>query len=335
MIGTAAENIRPPVRVRHATRTHGSGSAPAKLILVGEHTVVHGAPAIAMPIPTMRIRASASRGIDAARPESMSAFTRRIRCDGGHSDAADSGIPMAVRELLRRCGIAEDVVEVELSGDVPLARGLGASAASTAAAVQAVADLYHCELDYRTRYELVQCGEQVAHGRASGVDTSAVLASGPILFQADTARPLEIGLRAGIVIADTGKRGNTRDAVARVQDRFNADRAGKRSILGVAIELAAAAREHLAAGETAALGEVLLRCQDLLVEMGVSTPEINRLIAAALDSGALGAKLTGGGLGGCVIALAEPDPALLLRLSTALRSAGAVRTWITGLGGAS
>ncbi|TCJ95351.1 mevalonate kinase [Nocardia alba] len=303
----------------------GVGRAHAKAILLGEHTVVHGTPAIAFPLPTLSVRAIARPGAPGGVleiPEGHFGFV------AGNPNAAEntlSGPRVAVEEALRRWGLTGQIAEVVMECDIPLARGLGSSAACAGAAVRAVADLHGRTVDAATLYELVQCGEQVAHGRASGIDASAVLADGPIRFHEGTATALDIGLDAALVIADTGVPGSTQHAVAGVRRTLDHDPRAARRVLSRAGELISGAAADLSTGNAPSLGQVMLDFQDLLAELGVSTPHIDTLVAAALDAGAYGAKLTGAGLGGCVLALTETGDARTV--SAALRRAGAVQTW--------
>ncbi|WP_084510503.1 mevalonate kinase [Nocardia lijiangensis] len=327
-------------RVREGSRAtaeggHGTGRAHGKAILLGEHTVVHGTPAVAFPLPTLSARAVARRTREAV-DQVDSVVGEPFRFTAGNvvtPENALSGAHVAVEEALRRWGLASEAVEVVLDCEIPPARGLGSSAACAAAAVRAVAELYGRTVGSDALYELVQCGEQFAHGRASGVDASAAVASGPIWFQAGAARGLSVGLDAALVIADTGTAGATQHAVTAVRRKLEADRRAAQRLLERAANLIESATADLAAGHAEPLGATLLEFQRLLTELGVSTPEIDTLVTAASDAGAYGAKLTGGGLGGCVLALTETgDSAATVR--AALHRAGAVRTWIVPTRGA-
>ncbi len=303
----------------------GVGRSHAKAILLGEHTVVHGTPAIAVPLPALPVRAIARPGASGPRADvSAEGHFRFLAGDPGVGGPV-SGPRVAVEEALRRWGMSGALVDVVVECDIPLARGLGSSAACAGAAVRAVADLHGRALDTATLYEFVQCGEQVAHGRASGIDASAVLANGPILFHQGTAQPIEITVDADLVIADTGVPGSTQQAVAGVRRTLDSDPGSARRVLHRATALIGSATTDLTEGRAAELGAAMLDFQALLAELGVSTPRIDALVTAARDAGAFGAKLTGAGLGGCVLALTASGSAPTV--SAALRRAGAVRTW--------
>ncbi|MFI1917930.1 mevalonate kinase [Nocardia sp. NPDC020380] len=304
-------------------RLRGTGHAHAKVILIGEHTVVHGTPAIAVPVPRLQIDAIAYLG-------GTNTTTAPII-----SDTTRSGTDQAVQELLRRWGITDATVDLRLHIGIPPARGLGGSAACTAAAVRAVAQLCGRDLDAAELYDSVQFGERIAHGRASGIDTAAVIATDPIRFERGESRPAACGVRAGLIIADSGIRGETRPAVAAVAARLAADPRRGSEILTHARELVEESAEFLSAGRIAELGRALSEFHRVLGGLGVSLPRLDHLAEAALRAGAHGAKLTGGGLGGCVIALADPDTESQQRIRAALTEAGAIRTWVTTLGGAS
>lgn len=313
-------------------RVLGTGRAHGKVILLGEHTVVYGMPAIAIPATGLKVEAvlhtsSASASAQPpSAPLSRSAETTESRfvC-GADTIPAESGAAAATAAALRRWDPRADRVEVRIRSGVPSARGLGSSAAAAAAAVRAVADRYGIPLDERSLYSLVQVGEKVAHGRASGVDAAAAIARGPIRFDAGIARPIRSAVDAVLVVADSGAAGSTRAAVGSVRAVLDGDHANARRILTSAGRLVEAAIADLAAGQMSALGLRLNAFHGLLRELGVSTPQLDRLVEAALQAGALGAKPTGGGLGGCLLALTEPQRTSTVR--EALVAAGATRTW--------
>ena len=315
--------------------TRGTGHAHAKAILIGEHTVVYGLPAIAVPLPDLSVHASAywanktapqdnSPGSSATPDDPIDEFDYRF--SGSEIAESRSGAAIAVGEALLRWGYADTAVYGSVHGNFPAARGLGASAAGAAAAVRAVADLCGRNLDDRTLYELIQCGERRTHGRASGVDAATVLSHRPIRFQAGVTSPIAIGLDATLVVGDSGAAGSTWRAVNVVKGILQQADGTAHRLLDRAASCIDAATIDLTEGRARELGARLNEFHDVLTELGVSTPAIDDLVTAARRTGALGAKLTGGGLGGCVLALATDADAAAV--AGAMRSAGAVRTWI-------
>ncbi|MGW6333071.1 mevalonate kinase [Nocardia rhamnosiphila] len=311
----------------------GSGRAHAKAILIGEHTVVYGLPAVAVPLRDLTVEVVVTPTTVTQRPlpEAGSGditFENRFTASAGTETTDDPG-PAVVAASLRRWGRRGESVEVRVRSGIPPARGLGSSAATAAATVRAIADLYGTTPDPSSLYELVQIGENVSHGRASGVDAVAVTASGPLRFAAGDIRPITTPADAVLVIADTGTPGRTDRAVATARTTLHRDRTLARRVLARASELTESAVQDLASGRVRALGQSMNEFHSLLCELSVSTPGIDRLTAAARRAGAYGAKLTGGGLGGCVIALTDTDSAAAI--GAAMRAAGAQRTWLVDM----
>jgi len=300
----------------------GYGRTRAKFILIGEHSVVHGRPAIAMPLPSLTMDAIAEAAPGPLRLES--AYYSGPLAEAPATVAAPAA---AIRATLRHLGAAPSGVRVVTDSTIPAERGLGSSAATAGAIVHALADLYDRSLSPSEHFELVQVAERVAHGSPSGLDAVATDASHPVWFQNGLASELPLRMGACFVIADTGVRGRTKDAVADVRAllRSRPVWAGERidRLEGLTRE---AARD-LAEDRPAQLGARMSQAHLALRELGVSSRELDSLVAAAEAAGALGAKLTGGGQGGCMVALAADEDAGR-RIAAALQSAGATRSWV-------
>ncbi|WP_167131513.1 mevalonate kinase [Paramicrobacterium chengjingii] len=313
----------------HEPERRAEGSAHAKTILLGEHAVVYGRPAIAFPLASLTLTALArttTRGLSLETPYHRGSVAR----DDGTSPREVLLAEAALRHTLDFLGKPHHGVDVTVTGSIPAARGLGSSAAVASAISAAVAGLDGVRLSNAERFELVQFVERIAHGTPSGLDAHATMASGPILFERGEAHPLAMATLPPLVVADTGIRGHTGAAVAMVRARRERDARGVDASLDDIAVLVAGAQADLASGDLAALGERMYVCHGILSELGVSSPELNALVSAARQAGALGAKLTGGGQGGCVIALA-PTAAAVPQLAAALTAAGAHGVWsVTG-----
>lgn len=307
-----------------AARTSaGEGRATAKVILFGEHAVVYGEPALAAPVASLTARARVEFGDGQPRMRS-SAFS-------GALDRAPERVQPTVTALtatLETLGRSADGVRLEISSDIPVARGLGSSAAVASAIVDAVADALDVALSDDERYELVQTAERAAHGSPSGLDARSVRADAPVWFRAGRASRVEVAAPLHLVIADTGVRGRTRGAVDEVAARRRADPDGVGASIARLGELARVSRDAVAQGDVDAIGRAMDAAQRILTALGVGHRALDHLAAAAHASGALGAKLTGGGQGGCLLALAT-DPAHARLVSAALRAGGAAATWTT------
>ncbi|MFF9481525.1 mevalonate kinase [Streptomyces sp. NPDC014733] len=310
----------------------GVGRAHAKAILLGEHAVVHGAPALALPVPQLVVTASigwSSRPSDGPRGLSCTVT-------GSPSQASVTTSVAGLRRLATEFGAhigAADAahLDVLLDGAIPSARGLGSSAASARAVALALADLFGRELPESTTYDLVQTAENMTHGRASGVDAKTVGASRPLLFQEGRTEELRIGCDSLFLIADSGVPGSTKDAVELLREGFRGRSGARERFVRRASELAEAGRAALADGRSGDLGARLTDYHELLRAAGLSTDRTDALVEAALTAGSSGAKITGGGLGGCVIAQTPFGSAR--QVIRQLHDAGAVRTWAVPLKG--
>ncbi|WP_210603918.1 mevalonate kinase [Brevibacterium oceani] len=320
------------------------GHSHAKAILFGEHAVVYGAPALAVPLhglgvqadlfeisgPESRIESQLFSGTVSTAPAGMgpvvaaleAAFAATADADGETKNGADS------TNNDSESGHAHPVVELRIRSGIPHSRGLGSSAAVATAIARAVANLRGVDIDAAALHGIVQTAETVAHGRPSGIDAWAVAADWPIRFQNHSARPIEVGSPLVFVLADSGRPGSTAQAVGGVRARHDADPVRVGAMIDRLAALSEAAVDDIRAGDRVTIGHHMLEAHELLGSLGVSTPTLDSLVDAATAAGAKGAKLTGGGLGGCVLALADGDEAAE-ELADAMRAAGAPRTWTT------
>lgn len=304
----------------------GTGRAHAKVILFGEHAVVHGAPALALPVEGLGITAVAR-----SQPGPLTLVSDLFT---GPLDEAPEHleVPRAVvHAAIDRFDLPSEGIEISITGEIP-PRGLGSSAAVSGALVRALANLAEFELTEADYLDLVAVGERVAHGSPSGLDAAATAASRPIVFEAGVARLLPSPGEGYIVVADTGVPGRTRHAVASVARFLEHHPVRGATLMAGLGALAQQGALDLVSGRGRSLGARMSQAQGMLRELGVSSPEVDRVVDAALHAGAQGAKLTGGGQGGCVIALA-PDATSAATISEAMREAGAVATWVHSLRG--
>jgi mevalonate kinase len=308
-----------------------STSAAGKIILLGEHAVVHGRPAIAVPVSAVRAYAdveagSADQGIVIVAAD----LDRRYRLDD--PDAEEHGAPLqtTIRNVLTHLGEENPPpMVITVRSDIPIARGMGSGTAVATAIVRAVSQHLNRYLSAQDISDLVYRTEIIFHGTPSGIDNTVVAFEKPVYFVRDRERRVFwVGRPFDLIIADSGVPSRTRDAIAEVRRRWEADRAHYEQLfdaVGVAVD---AGYSAVTEGDIAGLGVLMNRNQQLLRELGVSTPELEHLIDAARNAGALGAKLSGGGMGGCILALVgEASDAAYVRerIAAALLMAGAQR----------
>lgn len=307
---------------RHSSVREGRGRTWAKVILLGEHSVVYGHPAVALPLHDLRMRATA---VPVPGPSRLCSLDYRGPIDrSGPRFACVARAFDKAREFSGRLGQS---FEITTRSDFPHARGLGSSAAASGAVIRAVLDACRRDASADELFALTQMAERVAHGNPSGLDAAATSSSSPIRFQGGRMRPVSQRIAyAHLVIADSGVQGSTREAVSGLRRRYEQDAEGTGPLIDGLGALARTAITALHDGDAPALGEAMNRAHTVLAGLDLSLPVLDRLVGAARRAGALGAKLTGGGLGGCVIALTGSEGAAD-RVRSALRRAGAPAAW--------
>lgn len=302
----------------------GLGQTAAKIILFGEHSVVYGYPAIAMPLRSLRMTAR-SEPDDGAAGQSI---LTSLGWSGPMKDAPShfASVLRAVdvgREFVGRPGVP---IHITTASDFPQQRGLGSSAAAAGAVIRAILDSYGASATPEQLFELTQEAERIAHGRPSGLDAVTTSADSPVHFEAGVTTKLDFDLGAWIVIADSGIEGSTRETVGHVRSLFENSPATTRPRLARLGAITGEAVEGLRTRDIEGLGARMTEAHGLLGELGVSIPKLDALVSAAQEAGAVGGKLTGGGGGGCVIALARSGEDAR-RIEDAMVAAGAQAAW--------
>lgn len=301
-------------------------TAPGKVILLGEHAVVYGQPAIALPVQAVEARAVV-RTSD--RPLTI---TAHFPAGEGRPplaiDLADppptSPLAAAATAALQHAGrTALSPWAIEITSTIPTGRGLGSSAAVAVALVCAIGQAAGEEWDEATLAALAFVSEKQVHGTPSGIDNTVAAYGRPIRFAQGVARPLAVGAPLTLVIADTGDYGATREIVAAVRERYQTRRAIYDDWFQRIGRLADEAAPAIAEGQVVRLGHLMNSNHLILQALRVSTPALDLLVGAARAAGALGAKLSGSGGGGVVVALSLRDKAA--EVAAAMRAAGAVQ----------
>ncbi len=217
---------------------------------------------------------------------------------------------------------------IELHSTIPIASGLGSGAALSTALVRALFAHAGVPASPAAVSSLVYESERIYHGTPSGIDNTVVAYGQPIWFvRGQPPTPFAPAVPITIVIADSGIRSPTKETVGDVRRAWQAAPAQFESWFDAIDALVQQARVAIETGNLAQLGTAMDENQRLLEQLGVSSAPLQQLIAAARGAGALGAKLSGGGRGGNVIALVTPNHAELV--AAELLAAGAVRTITT------
>jgi len=305
------------------------GYAPGKIILLGEHSVVYGQPALAVPVD--EISAHAIVAPITAPDGSVRIHAPDIGLSAWLYDLTrDHPLGLIVRLTLQELACDLPPFEIRISSTIPIAAGLGSGAAVSIAIVRAICRYAGKSLDRERQSQLAYEVERIYHGTPSGIDNTVIAYHQPVWFiRGEKPEPFSITGQPGFVIADTGIQVVTAEAVGRVRKLWEKNSNGFNVVFRQMGEIARRARASLEQGDLASLGSLMNENQTLLAALGVSSPELERLLHASREAGALGAKLSGAGLGGNIIALVEDDPAHLL---SALSDAGAATVLFTRIG---
>lgn len=286
-----------------------TSSACGKFILCGEHAVVHGQPAIALPLSSRRINLSVEPLILGPSGKIMLSFPS-LGLDAEIDDLhKNHPIYHAVFETLKVLGIThKPSCKLHFNANLPIGSGLGSSAAMAVATIRGLSAFLGHPLNEQTVNQLAYECEKQVHANPSGIDNTVITYEKALWFQRgkepefiQTAKDLHF------ILADTGIQKSTRENVAQLAQfrEKNPDFVNPRiEEIG---RLAKEARKALLNGNINLLAECVNRNQELLRDLELSCPELEQLISIVLDSGALAAKLTGGGKGGHMLALVEAD----------------------------
>ncbi|WEV65990.1 mevalonate kinase [Bifidobacterium sp. ESL0764] len=379
----------------------GYGETWAKVILMGEHSVVYGYPAVAAPLLSLKMRAwvtpvvsaqnnaetftavsdhgtanhatadyaasdygtsktsdsslagarssrtaisdfrhsigaadvaAANASVASGSPNPLCGTLKALNYEGSLSDAGSrfGGLERAVKVATQFAGYPGLAFNVVTDSSFPAGRGMGSSAASAGAVIRAILDACDVKTSEQQILRLTNEAEIITHGNPSGLDAATTCSRDLVAFESGDIEKMRVDMPAYLVIADSGIAGSTREAVGNVHQEDERDHAHVKSVMDELGELARASETDLELGTVALLGERMNRAHGLLNELNVSHPLVNHLVDAARAAGASGAKMTGGGLGGCLIALAADEQTANAVKATLLRE-GAREVWIHSL----
>ncbi|MBI5158532.1 mevalonate kinase [Candidatus Micrarchaeota archaeon] len=281
------------------------GSGSGKLILFGEHFVVFGLPAIVSAIgsktvASIEFKDSPGWQVEDNRPETL-----------GYKKEKFSQQKASIDLILKAAGVdvSKKGIKIVLGGDLQAASGVGASAASCAAIARALNDLYSLKLDNRKINELAFEGEKGYHGTPSGIDNTAAVFGGLLVFKKD----LQLGKNSielikarkpvEVVVGNTGLTSDTKFVVGEVKKLKEENPVKFNEAVKKYQRLLISARVSIEQGDWKKAGGLLDENHALLQQLAVSCKELDLLVDTARQAGAFGAKMTGTGRGGLMFAL--------------------------------
>jgi mevalonate kinase len=264
-----------------------SKTAHGKVILIGEHSAVYGYKALVYPVlnatVTISIQLSTNKKL-------ISPFYQ-----GSFKNAPSFLSPYLnlVEALLKSLQLNE--VQIQLDGNLPIAAGMGFSAAVARATIEAMYELAKIPLDHTTLKSWIHQGEIYAHGKPSGIDMEAIMHEDPLIFEnGQSKRTLRFN-QGYLLITYSNIKGQTKDAVAYIQSLPQEVKTPHLEALG------SLADQLQNTHDKKIIGTIFNQAHDHLKSLGISNHTLDHMVQTALNHGALGAKLTGGGLGGCMI----------------------------------
>jgi len=306
-----------------------SASVPGKIILFGEHAVVYGYPAIAIPVSEVRVKAVVSPRIGITSGEII-IHAPEV---GIHSSLDDLPMSNPLVEIVHQIKETLNIerfpsCNIDISSTIPVAAGLGSGAAVSAAIIRALSGFMGNPLSDESVSKITFDIEKLHHGTPSGIDNTVVVYNKPVYFikdqpfeHIDPTEPITI------LIGDTGIQRPTKETVGEVREKRNNNPETIERIFSAIGSITKTARQSIEGGCPDRLGPLMDENHQLLKELDVSSKELDQLVAAAKGAGALGAKLSGGGKGGNIVALVKPSNSE--KISAALTEAGAVNIFKT------
>jgi mevalonate kinase len=314
-------------------------SAPGKIILFGEHAVVYNRPALAVPVTQVHADVEV---LDSSRAGIwINAADIRLQAELTSLPTDDpiavminkffphlSASPRLAPRMRAKAGARGTGVEINISSTIPVASGLGSGAAVSVALIRALSFYLEHPISDEQVNDLAFEIEKLHHGTPSGIDNTVITYAKPVYFvKGEPIGTFKVGKPFTIVIGDSGIPAPTKESVGDVRNLWSNEKIIFEKIFNEIAQISTIARRSIENGQPESLGELMDQNHALLQKLTVSSLELDKLVDAARNAGASGAKMSGGGRGGNMIALVEKEKAETV--ANALVSAGAKRTIVT------
>ena len=293
----------------------GIGKSHSKIILIGEHSVVYGYPAIAIPLKKIEI--------ECAIEEAKSNF---------FYDETDT-LSVAIFTALKYLKKENAKIKYKITSQIPQKRGMGSSAAVSIAAIRAIFNYFRENLEDELLEKLVNTAEIVAHKTPSGLDAKTCLSDKAIRFVKNKGFSyINLNLDAYLVIADTGIYGNTGEAIQNVKNLGSKAELSLKKLGRLTDEMTRILTGNIENKEEkikkiSKIGEIMTTANTELGKLNITIEKTELFVKTAIENGAAGAKISGGGLGGCVIALAK-NLEIMEKVKDGFTKCGAENIWV-------
>ena len=279
-------------------------SAPGKVILFGEHSVVYGYPAIAIAIDR-RITVTVTNNDKSYSTFYSSSFypSKVFLCDSNDFKQLFPTFHF-LKDGIERKHSNKSHYDIVIKSQIPIASGLGSSAATAVSFCAAISDYYNLKLSFSEINELAFEAEKIQHGSPSGIDNTIATFGGGILFEKGKLSPLEPKqLDWDLVVVDSGITRNTKGLVTKVKDNYKENPKIVQNYFNSIESIVRTGEEALKEGNIETIGSLMNQNQEILKSLGVSTNIIDEIVELLNTNCALGSKITGAGGGGCIISL--------------------------------
>tara|TARA_B110000014_G_scaffold250021_1_gene225869 strand:- start:154 stop:1077 length:924 start_codon:yes stop_codon:yes gene_type:complete len=277
-----------------------SFTAPGKIILFGEHAVVYGKPAIAIPVSGMRASAWSEPGEGKLTINALD-LNEKINLKNKTNQFS-----VLAQTLLTKTKQNEPDLTINLTSKLPQGSGMGSSAATATAVCKALSNYLGVDLEKNQISELVFNAEKVVHGNPSGIDNTVVAYESPVYFiKGNEPMTFDSGRTFYLVIGDTGIESSTKETVGNVRSMWKKEPNLMNVYFDEIGNITKGGKIAIEEGNVEMVGELMNDNHELLNKIGVGHPELEKLVELSIKSGAVGAKLTGGGGGGNMVALAN------------------------------
>lgn len=301
-----------------------TGDSHAKIILFGEHSAVYGKDAITLPILKLKVNVIISENF----------IYNEIKSNIYEGPLIDApiefqGIKKLISHMFEINKIRSKFISINFNNKIPIGRGLGSSAAVACSLIRAFYQYFNIRLTKSMLISLINISEKIIHGSPSGIDAQTVTSQSPISFENNHIENLSLKLKGDIIITDTGMIGNTKDAISMVKKVIEAS-SNNYLLIDQLGEIVKYAKKAINNGDILEIGNLMNQSQQILTKFGISTNQINEIISTANSNGALGSKLTGSGLGGCVISLSQ-DENTTNKIIKSLQNNGYNQNWVQPL----
>ena len=293
----------------------GIGKSHSKIILIGEHSVVYGYPAIAIPLKKIEI--------ECAIEEAKSNF---------FYDETDT-LSVAIFTALKYLKKENVKIKYKITSQIPQKRGMGSSAAVSIAAIRAIFNYFGENLEDELLEKLVNTAEIVAHKTPSGLDAKTCLSDKAIRFVKNKGFSyIDLNLDVYLVIADTGIYGNTGEAIQNVKNLGSKAELSLKKLGRLTDEMTRILTGNIEnkkekIKKISKIGEIMTAANTELGKLNITIEKTELFVKTAIENGAAGAKISGGGLGGCVIALAK-NLEIMEKVKDGFTKCGAENIWV-------